>query len=176
MKLGVLILHGIGNHTPAFADGMVQELRERIGVSASKDVYFKPCFWGGVLDKRERLLAKTMEPHTDKHRIRRELVLGGFGDLIAYNGPPNQKSHYYNPIHREVNTALVQMETKVLREGGDPTRVPVLVMAHSLGCYVASNYIWDHQQRNQHAFGNASPFSRLETLCGLITFGCNGLV
>lgn len=173
MKLGVLILHGIGNHSPSFADPFVAKMRAYLGRESAADIIFRPCFWGGQLDKRERALHARMAPDTDKNRIRRELVIGGFGDLIAYNGPPTGTSHYYHAVHSEVYTALCQMEAKILREGGRPETTPLLVMAHSLGCYIASNYIWDHQQKNQWSFARGSAFARAETLCGLITFGCN---
>ena len=68
---------------------------------------------------------------------------------------------------------------------GDPSK-PVVLIAHSLGCQVVSNYLWDAQQRSAEAgvfradrpdpIGKTSArdkFCRLKTLRALFTSGCN---
>jgi hypothetical protein len=54
----------------------------------------------------------------------------------------------------------------------DPEHAPLVVMAHSLGCTIVSNYLWDAQHR-RYARGAEGGFARGRTLAGLITFGCN---
>jgi hypothetical protein len=49
-------------------------------------------------------------------------------------------------------------------------------MAHSLGCHMISNYIWDIQrvrEADREWIEELGPFERMQTLAGMITFGCN---
>jgi hypothetical protein len=50
------------------------------------------------------------------------------------------------------------------------TKSPLIILAHSLGGHVISNYIWDVQEADS---GELSAFERMNTLSGIITFGCN---
>jgi len=45
-----------------------------------------------------------------------------------------------------------------------------VVLAHSLGSVIVSNYVWDEQRRNEKARGTTA-LERMETLAGLVTFG-----
>lgn len=55
--------------------------------------------------------------------------------------------------------------------------VPLVVLAHSLGGHIMSNYIWDMQQHRdvEGAVWNnkLSSFELMETLAGFVTFGSN---
>ena len=48
-----------------------------------------------------------------------------------------------------------------------------MVLSHSLGCQIISNYIWDHQHRVEDRQFGKTPFTRGETFEAWITFGCN---
>lgn len=48
-----------------------------------------------------------------------------------------------------------------------------MVMAHSLGSYIMSNYIWDQQRQNKATVPSATDFEKMRTLCTLVTFGTN---
>lgn len=173
MKVAVLVLHGIGNHSPDFADDMIDELKERLGEVAPHFI-FQPCMWGGALDARQKKMADVMAPLVDKTRIRRELVLGGFGDLISYLGSPTGRSEYAEGIHKRVEDGLAHLEAKLRRDGENPETTPLVIMGHSLGCYVASNYLWDHQHSEGGTEAVArSPFTACDTMVQFITFGCN---
>ncbi len=57
---------------------------------------------------------------------------------------------------------------------------PLVVIAHSLGAQIISNYIWDRQaeanatrrKRGMNRYGRTD-FERMKTLAGIVTFGCN---
>ena len=48
---------------------------------------------------------------------------------------------------------------------------PLVVVAHSLGSVIASDYVWDAQHPETGRAQGANPFERMETLAGLVTFG-----
>lgn len=72
----------------------------------------------------------------------------------------------YKKIHDRIEGAIRDLYQTDL----DSTAVPLVVMAHSLGGHMMSNYIWDTQKGP--ATG-VSSFENLETLSGIVTFGCN---
>jgi hypothetical protein len=47
-----------------------------------------------------------------------------------------------------------------------------VVIAHSLGAYIISNYIWDRQNKDPEGYGTTD-FEAMKTLAGIVTFGCN---
>ncbi|MCY1448174.1 hypothetical protein D9M71_648280 [compost metagenome] len=59
-----------------------------------------------------------------------------------------------------------------LRSKVGPT-TPLVVLAHSLGGHIISNYVWDQQKLNATPSCPRDPFLAMETLVGLVTFGCN---
>ena len=54
----------------------------------------------------------------------------------------------------------------------DRTPKPLVVLAHSIGGHIMSNYIWDIQKKRPIVEPGANKFERMETLAGIITFGC----
>ena len=70
-------------------------------------------------------------------------------------------------VHKRVSGVIDALKDAV----GD--RAPLVVIAHSLGGHVMSNYIYDAQQENKNGTGAATPIQRMETVAKFITFGCN---
>lgn len=174
-KLGVLMVHGMGNVGPDFADDMIDELRNRLRnlCQDPSEIRFKTVYWGSVLDGRENELYRRLAQDNDLDwgKIRRDIVISGFGDAIAYAGPSTSPSHVYPVIHEIIAKNLLELG----REFEDSDHTPLVVMAHSLGCAIMSNYIWDAQndQHGKYTQSAITPFARAETLSGFITFGCN---
>lgn len=172
-KLGVALVHGMGNQGPDFADASIEELRNRIRGSGKdpNHVSWKPIHWGGILNGRENELWSKLsaENDLDHVRIRRDIVISGFGDAIAYLGPAFQNSTVYNPIHNKIAAALTELRETLDKKD----KSPLVILAHSLGCTIVSNYIWDAQNETGIPPSAATSFAKAETLSGLITFGCS---
>ncbi len=171
-KLGVLFVHGMGNQGPSYADEMVEELKARIdrGGADPTDIEFKAAYWGDLLNSREDSLLRRMraQGELDWVRLRRDLVVSGFGDAIAYLGPATGESPYYGAIHARLETALNELQEELETH----EHAPVVIIAHSLGCAIASNYLWDAQHDTPWARGTTE-LTRGETVAGFITMGCN---
>lgn len=171
-KIGVLIVHGIGSQPAGYADGLIEELTERL---AKRDLdghfVFKAAYWGDVVNRREddlfRDLRSTPAP-MDWENLRRRLVINAFGDAVAYAGRFTQGSWAYDAIHRALARDL---ETLAELAGADDA--PLAILSHSLGCQIVSNYLWDHQRRVEGRQFATTPFVRGDTLSLWITFGCN---
>ncbi len=195
-KLGVLIIHGVGSQDDQFAEPMKKILKAKI--SDNDGVCWKSVWWAPVLLKRESDLLDTLFPEEKRPhcglRLRywifklRKFVVNYVGDATAYRYVPNSDSQTneimktnetYNQIHAKVHDAIANLRAEL----GDADK-PVIVIAHSLGSVIMSDYIWDRQhwgnQRKQKQgrekkqvpdpYGE-NPFERMETLAGFITFG-----
>ena len=98
-------------------------------------------------------------------------MINSLGDAIAYlKRVPNQPPDVYLEIHQKVHDVVVDLRSDLGNEDK-----PLIVIAHSLGSVIMSNYIWDEQNPIPGAglwFGG-TPFEKMETLTGFFTFGSN---
>ena len=172
-ELGVAIIHGIGSQEADFADAMIREVSARLGQSA-KHVHWKPIWWAPVLRGAEVELLKRLGEggHLD-WRWLREFVVNFLADAVAYQRVPGESSEpgVYVKIHQLIGRRLSELRAELSSQEREP---PLLVLAHSLGGHIMSNFIWDHQRpRESRGAVPVSGFERMESLAGMITFGCN---
>ena len=170
-KLGILVVHGMGCQQPGFAAEMIDSIsalltEERLEPS---DVCWQPVYWADLVQPAEDRIWKAVSRHHDLSYVTlRQFVISYLGDAIAYQRVPGQQEGVYQRIHECVHQKLV-----ALRRTLDDQDKPLMIIAHSLGCAIMSNYIWDRQHGYDAHNSGANPFERMETLCGMITFGCN---
>ncbi|MGQ7957507.1 hypothetical protein ACUTAF_07310 [Pseudomonas sp. SP16.1] len=174
MKLAVAIIHGIGNQPDgldhegqhAFAQGLIQGLRRQLGDDA-RHVAFQTLYWASVLDKREQAFLERLEHLPVRWRRLRRLVTLFLGDAAGYRKVSEAYDTTYQEVHQCLRHGLAALRAQV-----DP-RTPLLVLAHSLGGHIFSNFAWDQQKLNATPSCPLDPFLALETLAGITTFGCN---
>ena len=177
-KLGILIVHGMGNQGSDFAEDMIEELEERLE-DANLDprtVAWKPVWWAPVLsDAEAELWRKERRGNNLDYKKLRKFVVHALGDAVAYR---RVKKHSpgdiaaYDEIHAKLKSDIKELRKETRR--GKPANArecPMILIAHSLGCHIASNYIWDLQQPNATSLGNK--FEDMKTLTAILTFGCN---
>jgi hypothetical protein len=174
-KIGVLIIHGMGSQKSTFADDMIAELKERLGPHADRFVW-QPIFWaeklmareGGLLDKLDAAKEPGGRPIRLEWHKTREFVFHNFGDAVAYHRERDdgEPTSVYHDIHKIVDDSVRKLKGRLPSPG-----CPIVVMAHSLGAHIMSNYIWDHQpDARGKVHGDYEP---LPALAAMITFGCN---
>lgn len=169
MRLGVVVIHGMGSQRPGFAAGLVDRVASGLKELESR-LEWQEIHWAYALQDREAALWNAMKAATDPSgaeipldwRRVREFVVHNFGDALAYHRDPRGGSAYKR-VHEIISAKLAALKTAL----GDP-EAPVVVMAHSLGAHMMSNYIWDRQGEN-----DSSALEALPTLTSMITFGCN---
>ena len=172
IKLAVVIVHGIGTDTaPDFAEGLIAALKDRIGATgkSASEAAFAPVYWADITKGAQQryLEAARGAAELDFMSVRR-FVVGALGDAAAYQRVDDPADSVQGEIHQRVREAIHELYMTRLKE----TAVPLVVMAHSLGGHILSNYIWDLQHRNVGLKG-LSGFERYWTHAGMITFGCN---
>ncbi len=161
----IAVIHGMGSQRPGYSRPMRDEINRRLGLKAAR-VSWREIYWADILESREREFLRDANADNELDWLRlRRFMLRAFGDASAYRRTGDACSSAYCDIHARIRDAIAALDP-----GED---APLIVMAHSLGGHIMSNYIWDMQQGRPIAPPGDSPFQRLETLAGLITFGCN---
>jgi hypothetical protein len=188
-EIGVVIIHGMGDPAPDFAAPLISGLTRLLGDDAAA-VAFEPCFWSDILQTSEDEIWRRLEDSPAAMRLNfvRKWVVGTLGDPTGYlSGYEKRGVPVMHTVHQRFAQSLAAVEGRLR----DAARAPLVVLAHSLGCVVVTNYLWNIERAagevgtnsvsTMHAgarevarypFGDSS-FQRLETLTGLVTFGCN---
>lgn len=180
-KMGVLLIHGMGNQERGFAAPMIDELKGRVRKKGGDDhqIAFQEVWWAPVLaDKEETLLRRMADGNDLEWMDLRRFVMHSLADAIAYqdtNRPPTSPDqiNVYRQVHKKIGEAMKTLRERI-RAGADPAapEVPLVVIAHSLGCHMISNYIWDVRD-SRDAKAPPNPFEGFQTLAGIVMFGCN---
>ena len=97
----------------------------------------------------------------DWRRVR-EFVVHNFGDAVAYQRDSVREGSAYTAVHRIISSRLRALKTAL----ADRT-APIMVVAHSLGAHMMSNYIWDRQRRRR---GEPDALEDIPTLVSVISF------
>ncbi|NOR62954.1 MAG: hypothetical protein GQ535_10730 [Rhodobacteraceae bacterium] len=171
-KMAVLVVHGMGSQglkvqpssdIPTYSKQLRQRLRKLIGAKRfDETIAWREVVWADVLQDRQKAYLGRIKRKTRSDGIR-AFMLRNFSDASSYRKTGDAKDNTYELIHDRVRKTLGELEGDV--ESG----APVLVLAHSLGGHIMSNYIYDHK-KDDHG---GSPFQSLKTMGGLVTFGCN---
>lgn len=182
IELVVMPVHGMGATPPDYDRKLKQAIRRRLGARDWAAVAWHPVYYQGVLQKNQERLLRDMRSQVRLDWIRlRRFLLFGFSDAAGMETKPQLPGSVYEKIQE---TILATLDQAFASAGG--RNVPLVLVAHSLGCQVMSNYLWDAQQDAASAgvFGTdyeprvgkrsrLDRFRRLKTLRLLFTTGCN---
>ena len=180
--IAVVAIHGMGDTERTYDAKLRSRLRKRIGDSRWARVAWKKVYYQDVLQANQRRYMRESLNTADLDWVKlRKFVLFGFSDAAGMESRP----HLDNSVYQRIQQKVLDTLDDAMAALGDPTK-PVIFIAHSLGCQVLSNYIWDAQQSQVDAgvfrqdlpnpIGKTSPedkFRRLKTLRWLFTSGCN---
>ncbi len=174
-KLGVLVLHGMGNQGADFAEEMIQKLNSRIEQAGFpiSDVIYKTVYWAPIFQEKETELLRKLKQGGDMdYSSLREFVIYYLADALAYQKvtTDQQDIDVYEGVGTKIKTAVSELYSDLKRSTDDGTsEFPMLIMAHSLGCQMISNYVWDTHKKNEAT----NSFERMDNIAGIVTFGCN---
>lgn len=173
-KLGILVVHGIGDQGPDYAEEMIAEISARLSKIDRVDpeyIQWDAVHWAPILSVKANRLWRKLKTNSkmDWLPLRRLLVNFG-GDVAGYRrvSAEEVKKGTYFQIHDKVRESIQSLRNSL---GND--NYPLLVIGHSLGAQILSNYIWDIQKGDSVVQVSNNQFEKMETLCGMVTFGCN---
>ena len=170
-KVGVLLVHGMGAIADDFAHDTIQELRERISGRGlnREEIAWQSVYWNPIVSSRENQLWIDLAADNDLNWAKlRKFFINAFGTVTAYQSSIDRPESIYQRIHSTVLHSIRELQAKL--HGEDK---PLLIISHSLGSVIMSNYIWDRQRGRDGARFGTTPLERMETLAGMVTLGTN---
>jgi hypothetical protein len=153
-KVALLCMHGMGNVKEKDFMSEIQKIRQnlakRLSPSKFSEIYIPPqgIFYSNLTQTSENKVWDAMQGQggLDTGFIRRNTVnkfrsfiISGFSDATAFCGSNSVGGiQPYTQVQELIYKALVD----IYKNCGD---IPVVILSHSLGCQIMSNYIWDSQ-------------------------------
>ena len=178
----IMPVHGMGDTRLGYDQQLKRALRARLGNTAWQAVIWQAVYYQDVMQRNQRRLFERMRDsgQVDWLRLRRFLLFG-FSDAAGMEMKPQQPGSLYEQIQARIVATLDRAWVLAGERAA-----PVLIVAHSLGGQIVSNYLWDAQCRRASvgvfrpdrdaAIGGRSAqdrFRRLKSLAALLTTGCN---
>jgi pimeloyl-ACP methyl ester carboxylesterase len=176
-KIAIAIVHGVGITKADFADGMIAEIKQRFAKETGRDpgdaLVFRPVHWSHILQQPEDELWRRMKKggELDFTSLRRFMVSFA-ADALAYQPAVDEKVKY-EEIHAVYAREMCWLADHA---GAD---APLVVVAHSLGTIITSNYFYDltkfrrlvGEAVREEMNAKRTPLERGETLACLYTLG-----
>lgn len=175
-KIAVAVIHGMGSQgkkpqdidTITYSSGLYTRLKRELGEDFFGRVGWREIFWADILQERqESYIAENLSGKGARWMKVRRFVMHNLADAASYRRTPQDPNdRIYTRIHGRVHRTIERLEQ--ITDG----QTPLIVLAHSLGGHIMSNYIWDMVHGTPEQPG-ATEFQKLRTMAGFVTFGCN---
>ena len=179
-KTIVLAIHGMGDTPRSYADTLERKLAKKVGNRWS-DIYFDSIYYADVFQDNQTNIFNRIKAADDIDWIGlRKFLLFGFSDAAGFERKTSQAGSPYEQVQERVLDAIDRAF-----DAADP-KANVVLIAHSLGSHVISNFIWDAQSKEPQqgawrmgGFEDSPPgsdldkFRRLKNLKFLYFTGCN---
>ena len=179
-NIAVLTIHGMGDTQKGYSDNLRKILSRSLG-SKWGHVHFGEIYYQDVFQDHQVKLLDRFKKNDDIDLIKlRRFLLYGFSDAAGLE----RKASLPNSAYEQVQNKILDEIDAAYDEIGGKSKV--VIVAHSLGCQVISNYIWDVQCKiasqgpwcdggfeDSPAGSDLDKFRRLKTLKYLYFSGCN---
>jgi len=180
-KLGLIIIHGMGDTQPDFSGDLEKILGQQLGSQIWRDMHLEPVYYQSILQNNQRRVWNDMQflpPNKLRWSQLRKFMLYGFADASSLE----HNSTYDNSVYKKTQKIIVESLRRA-RQFLENKDSPLIVIAQSLGGQIISNYIWDSQMAkgiwevDNTDYINPSleekDFISLKTMRFLFTTGCN---
>lgn len=172
--IAIAVVHGMGSadqHYSVELKHRVTESYVRAGKARSdEDLVWQEVYWGDLVQAQH---ARTLNAVNYKNDLAypglRELFVDYLGTSLAYR--PQSGYPLYPLLHARIKEQLAKLGS---HRRIDNERTPLVVLAHSFGSVIMSNYIYDLQIEQARIGGlvrGLTAFEQFHTFAGFITFG-----
>ncbi len=176
-KMAVVAIHGMGSQhnpqnqppssTPTFSKDLRKKVAREVGSDMDK-VNWQEVVWAQILQGRQKGYLRKINRSLGYDKLR-EFVVCNLSDAASYRPTPDGGDKIYAAIHEKIELVMRVIRHQI----GD--HAPILIVAHSLGGHIMSNYIYDKQRHLRHGGPptEPTPVENMQTVAGIVTFGCN---
>jgi len=176
--LAILIIHGMGKMEEDFAQPLIDGIRKRIGEERWKQVAIEPCWWDPVTKGMQEFVFSRLEQkykvcYKDLHHF----TIDALGDPVSYLSSYEHSEGEFS-CYRRIHDTVLETLRKLQRRVGEDA--PLMIIAHSLGSVIVTNYRWDVERNTptphyhpRTTEAPRTPMERMDTMVSLITYGSN---
>ncbi|GDY25988.1 hypothetical protein AHAT_18780 [Agarivorans sp. Toyoura001] len=148
-ELIVLAVHGMGQRKPNFADGLEDKLTEYLGSEVMNKVSFQRVkYYSALQAPQDQLISDIWGKYHNRFSTisnhGRRFFMNSFSDATSLEVAGRRQTNDYMKIIKAVQGAMFTG----MDECGFNLNVPVVIICHSLGAQVISNYFWDALNRS----------------------------
>ncbi len=143
-KAALITIHGMGDTPVNYNEEIVSELRGRLG-EKSQDLHIGSVYYQKILQGNENLVWDKVSRRL-KWDALRKFLLFGFADAAGLENGKESVNSVYSQAQTFLASELLAARNAMGGVG------PVVILAHSLGCQVASCYFWDAMQYAKNQF------------------------
>jgi hypothetical protein len=144
-KIAVVFVHGMGKGEDDFSTKIREMILEKLPRNFPTKVIMQDVYWAGAFQPDEDHLIGYAKVRRLRQIFKeRAFLINYLADVIAYQIHPKDRSGY-DKVHKIFAETLKNLADT---DGGD---IPLIVVAHSLGSVIASNYFYDLQNDFQDA-------------------------
>ena len=177
-KIIILPVHGMGVTEMNYAEGLRTNLSKKLGPKLWQSVYFHPIFYQDLIQHHQNRVWGDMSnaPGGLDWKKLRQFMLFSFSDAATLEHQSGSPTSAYVRAQERIRTLLLDL----LSNPEITPSTPVMLLPHSLGAQVLSNYIWDSSR--DKGIWSLKPltlpeaqidFLKLKTLHHISTAGCN---
>lgn len=171
-KVAVAVIHGIGsqaNKTPQVSDqrtfsaDLYKKLERVAGRRLlARDIVWREIFWADILQWRQDMYLDQIEDRVAMGPFNaRKLLVSNFADALAFS----RRGSAYDDLQERIRRTVQDLR------GDCGADTPLVILAHSFGGRIMSNYLWDLQTEPGRQLPD--PFENMQTVARFVTFGCN---
>jgi hypothetical protein len=191
-QAALITVHGMGETPRDYAAGVFDEVRTRLGPALRARAALYSVYYQDILQSNEQTVWDRIDRGSKVHYDQlRKFMLFGFADAAGLENRKEEPGSVYELAQGQIARALLAASA------ANPAKpaIPVVFLAHSLGCQVLSNYLYDAQKAlggglaaagiwrdidawSRPALGRVLTDSEKRflggaTCTGLVTTGCN---
>ena len=143
----LIVVHGIGAQRRNWADAFIDRVRrETARRTPGVTLHAAPVHWTPVVQEAQEALLARVARGLGWTWLR-GLVIGHGGDVVAYQSPPKvwmRPAWTYRAVHDRIHRRLVRLLREVVTAlGAFPSvPIPLVVVAHSLGSVIFSDFVY----------------------------------
>lgn len=139
-QVALITIHGMGETPRDYAAGVFGQMRTRLGPALREQAAFYSVYYQSILQPNEQLVWDRVDAGSEVHYAGlRKFMLFGFADAAGLENRKDDPGSVYELAQGEIARSLLAAHAA-------SPGMPVVFLAHSLGCQVLSNYIYDAQK------------------------------
>lgn len=178
-RIVILPVHGMGNTDTNYAEELRANLSKKLGPAVWQQVAFHPLFYQDLIQNNQYAVWNAMDSGSSgiEWKRLRQFMLFSFSDAATLEHQSGSPTSAYIKAQERIRDVMLNILTTI---PGVTSSTPVVLLPHSLGAQVLSNYIWDSQQ-NQGIWEKKPinrpkdeiDFLKFKTLRHIASAGCN---